>query len=83
MSITEQKRKLVLESCFLDLYSSPQKHPFLCQRGGASTNYVNRCVANERYEAGGLRHYVPLVVKLVEEYKAGFESRYVEYPTPL
>ncbi|RNA01546.1 hypothetical protein BpHYR1_051056, partial [Brachionus plicatilis] len=28
-------------------------------------------------------HSVPLVIKLVDEYKAGFESRYVEYPTPL
>ncbi|RMZ99336.1 hypothetical protein BpHYR1_015390 [Brachionus plicatilis] len=36
---------------------------------------------SERYEAGGLRHSVPLVVKLVDEYKAAFESRYVEYPT--
>ncbi|RNA19348.1 hypothetical protein BpHYR1_015679, partial [Brachionus plicatilis] len=37
----------------------------------------------ERYVAGRLRHSVPLVIKLVDEYKAGFESRYVEYPTPL
>ncbi|RNA09898.1 RNA-directed DNA polymerase from mobile element jockey-like [Brachionus plicatilis] len=38
---------------------------------------------DERYVAGGLRHSVPLVVKLVDEYKEGFESRYVEYPIPL
>ncbi|RNA33384.1 hypothetical protein BpHYR1_045180 [Brachionus plicatilis] len=30
---------------------------------------------SERYEVGGLRHSVPFVVKLVDEYKAGFESR--------
>ncbi|RMZ93853.1 hypothetical protein BpHYR1_016109, partial [Brachionus plicatilis] len=34
---------------------------------------------SERYVAGGLRHSVPLVVKLVDEYKADFESRYTEY----
>ncbi|RNA13509.1 hypothetical protein BpHYR1_015663, partial [Brachionus plicatilis] len=38
---------------------------------------------SERYVAGGLRHSVPLVINLVDEYKAGFESRYVEYQTPL
>ncbi|RNA00337.1 hypothetical protein BpHYR1_053125 [Brachionus plicatilis] len=38
---------------------------------------------SERYVAGVLRHSVPMVVKLVDEYKADFESRYVEYPTPL
>ncbi|RNA21389.1 hypothetical protein BpHYR1_040077 [Brachionus plicatilis] len=38
---------------------------------------------SEKYVAGGLRHSVPLVVKLVDEYKAGFESSHVEYPTPL
>ncbi|RNA02038.1 hypothetical protein BpHYR1_019149 [Brachionus plicatilis] len=38
---------------------------------------------SERYIAGGLRHFVPLVVKPVGEYKAGFESIYVKYSTPL
>ncbi|RNA10355.1 hypothetical protein BpHYR1_036334 [Brachionus plicatilis] len=37
---------------------------------------------SEIYVAGGLHHFLPLVVKLVDEYKAVFESRYVEYPTP-
>ncbi|RNA03038.1 hypothetical protein BpHYR1_046126 [Brachionus plicatilis] len=36
---------------------------------------------SERCVARGKRHSAPLLVKLVEEYKAGFESRYVEYPT--
>ncbi|RNA27474.1 hypothetical protein BpHYR1_004446, partial [Brachionus plicatilis] len=30
-----------------------------------------------------LSHSIPLVVRLVKEYKEGFESRYIEYPTPL
>ncbi|RNA16205.1 RNA-directed DNA polymerase from mobile element jockey-like [Brachionus plicatilis] len=38
---------------------------------------------SERYVRAGLSHSVPLVVKLVEEYRGGFESRYIEYPTPL
>ncbi|RNA04698.1 RNA-directed DNA polymerase from mobile element jockey-like [Brachionus plicatilis] len=37
---------------------------------------------NERIVRAGLSHYVPLVVTLVEEYREGFESRYIEYPTP-
>ncbi|RNA11093.1 hypothetical protein BpHYR1_054380 [Brachionus plicatilis] len=37
----------------------------------------------ERYVEGRLRHSVILVVKLVDEYKAGFESRCVEYPSSL
>ncbi|RNA16287.1 hypothetical protein BpHYR1_052435 [Brachionus plicatilis] len=36
-----------------------------------------------RYVRAGLSHSVPLAVRLVEEYKKGFESRYIEYPTPL
>ncbi|RNA25185.1 RNA-directed DNA polymerase from mobile element jockey-like [Brachionus plicatilis] len=35
---------------------------------------------SERYFGTGLSHSIPLVVK---EYKEGFESRYIEYPTPL
>ncbi|RNA35182.1 hypothetical protein BpHYR1_023987 [Brachionus plicatilis] len=38
---------------------------------------------SERYVRTGLSHSIPLVVRLVEEYKEGFESRYIEYPTPL
>ncbi|RNA27800.1 hypothetical protein BpHYR1_001407 [Brachionus plicatilis] len=38
---------------------------------------------NERYVRAGLSHSVPLVVRLVEEEREGFESRYIEYPTPL
>ena len=38
---------------------------------------------SERYVRAGLSHSIPLVVRLVEEYKEGFESRYIEYPTPL
>ncbi|RNA34102.1 hypothetical protein BpHYR1_009866 [Brachionus plicatilis] len=38
---------------------------------------------SERYVRAGLSHSVPLVVRLVEEYRDGFESRYIEYPTPL
>ncbi|RNA15376.1 RNA-directed DNA polymerase from mobile element jockey-like [Brachionus plicatilis] len=38
---------------------------------------------SERYVRTGLSHSVPLVVRLVEEYREGFESRYIEYPTPL
>ncbi|RNA44102.1 RNA-directed DNA polymerase from mobile element jockey-like, partial [Brachionus plicatilis] len=37
----------------------------------------------ERYVRAGLSHSVPLVVSLVEEYREGFELRYIEYPTPL
>ncbi|RNA31662.1 RNA-directed DNA polymerase from mobile element jockey-like [Brachionus plicatilis] len=37
----------------------------------------------ERYVRAGLSHSVPLTVRLVEEYNRGFESRYIEYPTPL
>ena len=37
----------------------------------------------ERYVRGGLIYSVPLVVRLVDEYKRGFNSRYVSYPTPL
>ncbi|RNA36923.1 hypothetical protein BpHYR1_037019 [Brachionus plicatilis] len=36
---------------------------------------------SERYVGTGLSHSIPLVVRLVEEYKEGFESRYIEYPT--
>ncbi|RNA44193.1 hypothetical protein BpHYR1_030749 [Brachionus plicatilis] len=38
---------------------------------------------SERYVRTGLSHSVPLTVRLVEEYNRGFESRYIEYPTPL
>ncbi|RNA06894.1 hypothetical protein BpHYR1_025226 [Brachionus plicatilis] len=38
---------------------------------------------SERYVRAGLSHFVPLVVRLVEEYREDFESRYIEYPTPL
>ncbi|RNA20505.1 hypothetical protein BpHYR1_043946 [Brachionus plicatilis] len=38
---------------------------------------------SERYAGTGLSHSIPLVVRLVKEYKEGFESRYIEYPTPL
>ncbi|RNA23382.1 hypothetical protein BpHYR1_028086, partial [Brachionus plicatilis] len=38
---------------------------------------------SERYVGTGLSHSIPLVVRLVKEYKEGFESRYIEYPTPL
>ncbi|RNA36062.1 hypothetical protein BpHYR1_052712 [Brachionus plicatilis] len=38
---------------------------------------------SERYVRTGLSRSVPLVVRLVEEYREGFESRYIEYPTPL
>ncbi|RNA17073.1 RNA-directed DNA polymerase from mobile element jockey-like, partial [Brachionus plicatilis] len=38
---------------------------------------------SERYVGTGLSHSIPLVVRLVEEYKEGFESRYIEYPTQL
>ncbi|RNA35367.1 hypothetical protein BpHYR1_019588 [Brachionus plicatilis] len=38
---------------------------------------------SERYFGTGLYHSIPLVVRLVEEYKEGFESRYIEYSTPL
>ncbi|RNA15321.1 hypothetical protein BpHYR1_053360 [Brachionus plicatilis] len=37
----------------------------------------------ERYVVAGLSHSVPLVTRLVEEYTKGFESRFIEYPTPL
>ncbi|RNA29570.1 hypothetical protein BpHYR1_041903 [Brachionus plicatilis] len=37
---------------------------------------------SERYVEAGLSHSVPLVVCL-NEYREGFESRYIEYPTPL
>ncbi|RNA12926.1 hypothetical protein BpHYR1_017977 [Brachionus plicatilis] len=36
---------------------------------------------SERYVGKGLSHYIPLVVRLIEEYKEGFESRYIEYAT--
>ncbi|RMZ93580.1 RNA-directed DNA polymerase from mobile element jockey-like, partial [Brachionus plicatilis] len=38
---------------------------------------------SERYVGTGLSHSIPLVVRLVKEYKEDFESRYIEYPTPL
>ncbi|RNA20646.1 hypothetical protein BpHYR1_044842 [Brachionus plicatilis] len=41
------------------------------------------CELSERYIRTGLSNSVPLVLRLLEEYKAGFESRYIEYPTPL
>ncbi|RNA20644.1 hypothetical protein BpHYR1_044840 [Brachionus plicatilis] len=41
------------------------------------------CELSERYIRAGLNNSVPLVLRLLEEYKAGFESRYIEYPTPL
>ncbi|RNA41768.1 hypothetical protein BpHYR1_053263 [Brachionus plicatilis] len=31
-----------------------------------------------RYVRAGLSHFVPLVVRLVEEYRDGFESRYMQ-----
>ncbi|RMZ96077.1 hypothetical protein BpHYR1_001207 [Brachionus plicatilis] len=34
-------------------------------------------------KAKNISHSVPLVVRLVEEYREGFESRYIEYPSPL
>ncbi|RNA26380.1 hypothetical protein BpHYR1_000949 [Brachionus plicatilis] len=37
---------------------------------------------SEIYVGTGLSHSIPLVVRLVEEYKEGFESNYIEYPTP-
>ncbi|RNA16382.1 RNA-directed DNA polymerase from mobile element jockey-like [Brachionus plicatilis] len=38
---------------------------------------------SERYVGTGLRHSIPLVERLVKEYQESFESRYIEYPTPL
>ncbi|RNA01985.1 hypothetical protein BpHYR1_032675 [Brachionus plicatilis] len=38
---------------------------------------------SERYVRAGLSHSVPLVIILVNEYREGFESRFIEYPTPL
>ncbi|RNA39844.1 RNA-directed DNA polymerase from mobile element jockey-like [Brachionus plicatilis] len=38
---------------------------------------------SERYVGTGLNHSIPLVERLVKEYKEGFESRHIEYPTPL
>ncbi|RNA22946.1 hypothetical protein BpHYR1_005781 [Brachionus plicatilis] len=38
---------------------------------------------SERYVRAGLSYSVPLTVRLVEEYNIGFESRYIEYSTPL
>ncbi|RNA00927.1 hypothetical protein BpHYR1_025803, partial [Brachionus plicatilis] len=38
---------------------------------------------SERYVGTGLSHSIPLVERLVKEYKEGFESRHIEYPTPL
>ncbi|RNA07938.1 hypothetical protein BpHYR1_037771, partial [Brachionus plicatilis] len=38
---------------------------------------------SERYVGTGLSHSIPLVERLVKEYKEGFESRYIEYSTPL
>ncbi|RNA09200.1 RNA-directed DNA polymerase from mobile element jockey-like [Brachionus plicatilis] len=38
---------------------------------------------SERYVRAGLSHSVPLTIRLVEEYNRGFESRYIENPTPL
>ncbi|RMZ98105.1 hypothetical protein BpHYR1_044073 [Brachionus plicatilis] len=38
---------------------------------------------SERYVKAELSHSVPVVVRLVEEYREGFESSYIEYPTPL
>ncbi|RNA20471.1 hypothetical protein BpHYR1_017274 [Brachionus plicatilis] len=37
----------------------------------------------ERYVGVGLSHSVPLVTRLVEEYMKNFESKFIEYPTPL
>ncbi|RNA37861.1 hypothetical protein BpHYR1_050706, partial [Brachionus plicatilis] len=39
--------------------------------------------SQERYVGTGLGHSIPLVERLVKEYKEGFESRYIEYLTPL
>ncbi|RNA10458.1 hypothetical protein BpHYR1_035489 [Brachionus plicatilis] len=41
------------------------------------------CYLSERYVRVGLSHSVPLVIRLVNEYREGFESRFIEYPTPL
>ncbi|RNA12396.1 AP-like endonuclease reverse transcriptase [Brachionus plicatilis] len=38
---------------------------------------------SERYVGTRLSHSIPLVERLVKEYKEGFESRHIEYPTPL
>ncbi|RNA02787.1 RNA-directed DNA polymerase from mobile element jockey-like [Brachionus plicatilis] len=38
---------------------------------------------SERYVGTGLSHSIPLVERLMKEYKERFESRYIEYPTPL
>ncbi|RNA24243.1 hypothetical protein BpHYR1_040424 [Brachionus plicatilis] len=38
---------------------------------------------SERYVRAGLSHSILLVVRLVEEYREGFEARHIEYPTPL
>ncbi|RNA18253.1 hypothetical protein BpHYR1_016038 [Brachionus plicatilis] len=38
---------------------------------------------SERYVGTGLSHSIPLVERLVKEYKEDFESRHIEYPTPL
>ncbi|RNA21180.1 hypothetical protein BpHYR1_011257 [Brachionus plicatilis] len=35
----------------------------------------------ERYVGTRLSHSIPLVERLVKEYKEGFESRHIEYPT--
>ncbi|RNA17558.1 hypothetical protein BpHYR1_035605 [Brachionus plicatilis] len=45
----------------------------------------NAVVLNSMYLASraGLSHSVPLVIRLVNEYREGFESRFIEYPTPL
>ncbi|RNA20131.1 hypothetical protein BpHYR1_043440, partial [Brachionus plicatilis] len=62
--------------------------------GGVASNIVTSCCTenlftnrlfelSERYVRVVLSHSILLVVRLVEEYTEGFESRYIEYPTPL
>ncbi|RNA00951.1 hypothetical protein BpHYR1_046375 [Brachionus plicatilis] len=48
-----------------------------------SFNRLKPLTLSERYVRARLNYSVSLVVRLVEEYREGFESRYIEYPTPL
>ncbi|RNA12726.1 hypothetical protein BpHYR1_032832 [Brachionus plicatilis] len=46
--------------------------------------FSNRLVElSDIYVRAGLSNSVPLVVRLVEEYREGFESKYIEHPTQL
>ncbi|RNA18543.1 hypothetical protein BpHYR1_018180 [Brachionus plicatilis] len=91
----EKSCYMIFEKILKSLIGSILDHSFLCLNSFSETNIKKIQVIQSsavqidflswvRDMSGlrtGLSHFVQLVVRLVEEYREGFESRYIENST--